>query len=73
MPTYLLTIAYQGTRYGGWQRQANRDTVQQRVESAAVVCRVDAQRRQLDAVVSRRIHRSPPTRVGWCGKFGWID
>lgn len=34
MPTYLLTIAYQGTHYAGWQRQADQDTVQKRVEDA---------------------------------------
>jgi tRNA pseudouridine38-40 synthase len=34
VPTYLLTIAYEGTRYAGWQRQADRDTVQGRLEEA---------------------------------------
>lgn len=37
MPTYLLTIAYDGTAYAGWQRQAGVDTVQQRLETAAAV------------------------------------
>ncbi|MBK8101156.1 MAG: tRNA pseudouridine(38-40) synthase TruA [Planctomycetes bacterium] len=36
MPTYLLTIAYDGLPYAGWQRQAGQDTVQERVERAAV-------------------------------------
>ncbi|GAB4148286.1 MAG: tRNA pseudouridine(38-40) synthase TruA [Planctomycetota bacterium] len=34
MPTYLLTIAFDGTRYAGWQRQADVPTVQQGVEEA---------------------------------------
>lgn len=34
MPTYLLTIAYDGLPYAGWQRQAGQDTVQERVEQA---------------------------------------
>ena len=29
-----LTLSYIGTAYGGWQRQINRDTVQERIESA---------------------------------------
>ena len=35
MHSYLLTIAYDGTGYFGWQRQAGFDTVQERVETAA--------------------------------------
>ncbi|MEZ5331020.1 MAG: tRNA pseudouridine(38-40) synthase TruA [Thermoanaerobaculia bacterium] len=31
---HRLTLSYRGTRYAGWQRQANADTVQQRVEEA---------------------------------------
>jgi tRNA pseudouridine38-40 synthase len=31
---YLLTLQYQGTRYAGWQRQANAVAVQQVVEEA---------------------------------------
>lgn len=40
MPTYLLTVAYQGTNYAGWQRQLGHDTVQERLERAfaAVDC-----------------------------------
>ena len=34
MATCLLTIAYDGTDYGGWQRQVDRVTVQQRIEEA---------------------------------------
>ncbi|HEX6810477.1 MAG TPA: tRNA pseudouridine(38-40) synthase TruA [Planctomycetota bacterium] len=34
MPTYLLTIAYEGTRYRGWQRQAGQTTVQEQLENA---------------------------------------
>jgi tRNA pseudouridine38-40 synthase len=34
VPTCLLTIAYDGTRYCGWQRQAGQDSVQQRLEQA---------------------------------------
>ncbi|MCA8950436.1 MAG: tRNA pseudouridine(38-40) synthase TruA [Planctomycetes bacterium] len=34
MPTYLLTIAYEGTHYAGWQRQRGRLTVQECVERA---------------------------------------
>lgn len=40
VPTYLLTIAYDGTRYHGWQRQAGYPTVQEQVENAcaAIAC-----------------------------------
>jgi tRNA pseudouridine38-40 synthase len=34
LPNYLLTIAYDGTGYAGWQCQAGRHTVQQRLEEA---------------------------------------
>jgi tRNA pseudouridine38-40 synthase len=34
VPTCLLTIAYDGTRYAGWQRQAGEDTIQERLERA---------------------------------------
>jgi tRNA pseudouridine38-40 synthase len=34
MQTQLLTIAYDGTRYAGWQRQDGFDTIQDRLESA---------------------------------------
>ena len=34
MPTYLLTIAYDGTHYHGWQRQAGQATVQEQLERA---------------------------------------
>lgn len=34
VPTYLLTIAYEGTRFHGWQRQAGFRTVQQELEQA---------------------------------------
>lgn len=37
VPNYLLTIAFDGTHYAGWQRQAGVDTVQQRLEAAAAV------------------------------------
>jgi len=33
----LLTIAYDGTRFGGWQRQANRTSVQEELERAFTV------------------------------------
>lgn len=32
--TFKLTVAYDGTAYGGWQRQPNAVTVQQRLEEA---------------------------------------
>ncbi|RGM19319.1 tRNA pseudouridine(38-40) synthase TruA, partial [Mediterraneibacter gnavus] len=36
MRTYKLTIAYDGSRYQGWQRQSNTDkTVQGLLEQAA--------------------------------------
>lgn len=40
MPTYLLTIAYDGTHYRGWQRQAGFPTVQEQLEGAfaAISC-----------------------------------
>ncbi|MDR1558417.1 MAG: tRNA pseudouridine(38-40) synthase TruA [Clostridiales bacterium] len=31
---YLLTVSYDGTNYGGWQRQKNTITVQERMEDA---------------------------------------
>ncbi|MCA8973471.1 MAG: tRNA pseudouridine(38-40) synthase TruA [Planctomycetes bacterium] len=34
MPTFLLTIAYEGTRYAGWQRQLGQVTVQAMLERA---------------------------------------
>jgi tRNA pseudouridine38-40 synthase len=34
VPTYLLTIAYEGTNYSGWQRQAGQRTVQEELERA---------------------------------------
>lgn len=34
MSRYLLTIAYDGTRYAGWQQQRGADTVQARLEAA---------------------------------------
>jgi len=34
VPTYLLTIAYDGTAYRGWQRQDGQPTVQQQLEQA---------------------------------------
>jgi tRNA pseudouridine38-40 synthase len=33
-PTFALTIAYDGTRYAGWQNQLNAISVQQRLEEA---------------------------------------
>lgn len=42
MPTYLLTIAYDGSRYHGWQRQVGVRTVQEELERAlaAIDCPV---------------------------------
>jgi tRNA pseudouridine38-40 synthase len=37
-----LTLAYEGTAYGGWQRQPNRATIQQLVEEA--VAKLDGKR-----------------------------
>lgn len=34
MHSYLLTLAYDGRRYAGWQRQAGFDTIQERLERA---------------------------------------
>ena len=34
MRTFKLTVAYDGTRYAGWQRQDGADTVQERLEAA---------------------------------------
>ncbi len=34
MPTFRFLIAYDGTRYGGWQRQRNAPTVQAKLETA---------------------------------------
>jgi tRNA pseudouridine38-40 synthase len=37
VPSFLLTIAYDGSDYAGWQRQAGFDTVQERLERACAV------------------------------------
>ncbi len=34
MRTFALTIAYDGTRYAGWQNQINAISIQQRMEEA---------------------------------------
>ncbi len=34
MPNFRLTIEYDGTRYSGWQRQAEEPTVQAEIEKA---------------------------------------
>ncbi len=34
MHSYLLSLAYDGTQYAGWQRQAGFDTIQERLEDA---------------------------------------
>ncbi len=34
---YFCRVSYDGTLFGGWQRQPNADTVQQRLEEAAAV------------------------------------
>ena len=47
-----LTIAYDGTRFGGWQIQPNADTIQGRIEEA------------LAEVALSLIHISEPTRLG---------
>ncbi|MDH4099687.1 MAG: tRNA pseudouridine(38-40) synthase TruA [Nitrospirota bacterium] len=36
MPTWKLTIEYEGTRYRGWQEQINAKTVQDAIKSAAM-------------------------------------
>src|SRR6516164_5126358 len=36
MRTFKLTLAYEGTAYAGWQRQAGVATIQQLVEEACV-------------------------------------
>ena len=33
MQNYKLTIAYDGTRFFGWERQPDRDTVQGKIEA----------------------------------------
>ena len=35
--TFALTIAYDGTRYAGWQNQLNAVSIQQRMEEAMKV------------------------------------
>jgi len=34
MPTFKLTLEYDGTGYAGWQRQPNQPTIQEAVEHA---------------------------------------
>jgi len=34
MPRYRITIEFEGTKYNGWQKQPNGDTVEERIESA---------------------------------------
>ena len=34
MPTYKLTLEYDGSAYAGWQRQPNQATIQASLESA---------------------------------------
>ncbi|MFM1871652.1 MAG: hypothetical protein RL398_1074, partial [Planctomycetota bacterium] len=34
VPTYLLTIAYDGSGYSGWQQQSNAPSVQQALKNA---------------------------------------
>src|SRR6056297_3026242 len=34
MPRYKLLIEYDGTRYSGWQRQPNANTVEEEIENA---------------------------------------
>ena len=34
MPRYKICIEFDGTRYNGWQKQPNGDTVEERIESA---------------------------------------
>ncbi|ULA65021.1 MAG: tRNA pseudouridine synthase A [Nitrospira sp.] len=34
MPTIKLTLEYEGTQYAGWQRQPNRPTIQEAIETA---------------------------------------
>ncbi|MGH7256378.1 MAG: tRNA pseudouridine(38-40) synthase TruA [Nitrospirales bacterium] len=34
MPTFKLTLEYEGTKYAGWQRQANAPTIQATLEAA---------------------------------------
>ncbi len=71
MPTYKLVIEYDGTAYAGWQRQADRTTVQAVLEDAllcltqetiAVVGagRTDAGVHALGQVVSFRSERGLP-------------
>ena len=68
MPTIKLTLEYEGTQYAGWQRQPDRPTIQDALETAiknvtqqtiAVVAagRTDAGVHALGQVVSFRIDR----------------
>lgn len=53
MRTLKLTIAYDGTNYVGWQRQANGPSIQQAVEDAVAPLVEDAERRPGVAGASR--------------------
>lgn len=68
MPTIKLTLEYEGTQYAGWQRQPNRPTIQEAIEtaiarvtqqtiSAVAAGRTDAGVHAQGQVVSFRIDR----------------
>ena len=75
MPTFRLTIAYDGSRFAGWARQAGQRTVQGAVEEACgrilggtdveltVAGRTDAGVHATGQVASFSLDRDPPDRL----------
>ena len=74
MPTYRLTVCYDGTDFCGWQRQANGPSVQAVLEAALaqlvgepVICRgagrTDSGVHALGQVVSIRLPRELPEKA----------
>ena len=74
MPTYRLTVRYDGTDFCGWQRQANGPSVQAsledaltRVVGAPVICRgagrTDSGVHAVGQVVSIRLPRELPEKA----------
>ena len=60
-----LTIAYQGTAYGGWQRQSNRITVQSVLETALRRVTTETIRTAASGRTDAGVHARGPEGGGW--------